>query len=124
MDYTYKRVSHQSFGETLDAVERAVEECGFVTVHVHDIGAALASKGFPIQPLCVYEIEQRVPEADSGMLDILMPCRVNVYVEADEVVVAAIRPSVVTWMFPEASLERLASRIERSVEELVDCVAG
>jgi uncharacterized protein (DUF302 family) len=117
-------VSGLSFGDTLDAVERAVEECGFVTVHVHDIGAALAAKGFPIQPLCIYEIERRVADADARMLQLLMPCRVNVYVESDQVVVAAIRPSVVTWMFPEAALEHLAERVERSVEQLVDSVAG
>ncbi len=123
MDYTYRKVSAKTFDETVAAVEREASGHGFVMMHVHDISAALTSKGFPIRPLRIFELDRQDAGVDPGDLEMLMPCRINIYVEDDEVVVAAIRPSVATVLFPEAALTDLAAYVERHVEALVDrCV--
>ncbi len=130
MDYSYKRAGTRGFAETVGAVERSIRAHGFAVAQMHDIQATLAAKGFRIDPLRIYEIEGRRPLLGDGMaepghrghekLAMLMPCRVNVFVEDGDVVVAAVRPTVMCRVFPEAELDEVASAVEAIVVELVD----
>lgn len=130
MEYSYKRVGSRDFAETVGAVERSIRAHGFAVSHVHDIQATLASKGFDIDPLRIYEIDGRRPLLGDGMtepghaghdkLEKLMPCRVNVFVEEGDVVVAAVRPTVMCRVFPESGLDEVARAVEAIVVELVD----
>lgn len=130
MDYAYKRAGSKSFGEVIGAVERSISAHGFAVEHMHDIQATLASKGFEIEPLRIYEITGRRTLLGDGMaepghpgydkISHLMPCRINVFIEDEQVMVAAVRPTVVCRMFPEAELENLATALDAIVLELVD----
>ncbi len=130
MEYSYRRVGSRGFADTVGAVERSIHAHGFAVDHVHDLQATLASKGFAIEPLRIYEITGRRPLLGGGMaepghrghekLALLMPCRVNVFVERGDVVVAAMRPTVLCRVFPEAELDEVAQAVEAIVVELVD----
>jgi uncharacterized protein (DUF302 family) len=130
VDYSYRREAAHGFRETVGAVERSIRAHGFAVEHVHDIQATLASKGFDIEPLRIYEITGERPLLGDGLADphhpgherfeLLMPCRVNVFMEEDAVVVAAVRPTVMCRVFPEAELDDLAAAVEAIVVELVD----
>lgn len=130
MDYSYKRTGSRGFSETVGAVERSIRAHGFSVSQVHDIQKTLAHKGFAIEPLRIYEIAGRRPLLGDGMaepghaghekLAMLMPCRVNVFVEGEEVIVAAVRPTVMCQVFPEAGLDEVARAVEAIVVELVD----
>lgn len=126
LDYSYKRVGTRGYLDTLGAVERSIRAHGFAVSHVHDIQATLASKGFSIDPLRIYEINGRRPllgaggDAAADKVSMLMPCRVNVFIEDGDVVVAAVRPTVMCQVFPEADLTELAEAVEAIVVELVD----
>ncbi len=119
MDYAYKRVGTEGFESTIEAVERSVRDHGFVIQQFHDISARLASKGFPIRPLVIFEIALADGDSDE-MVSLLMPCRINVYEEGDSVVVAALRPSLFKAVFPEHELDAVAQRVEASVIDVVD----
>jgi uncharacterized protein (DUF302 family) len=130
VEYSYKRATHRTFGETVGAVERSIHAHGFAVEHCHDIQATLASKGFAIDPLRIYEITGERPLLGDGLtqpdhpdhrrMAMLMPCRVNVFIENAEVVVAVVRPTVMCRVFPEARLDDIAAAVEAIVVELVD----
>jgi len=106
------------FSETTEAVKRSASVHGFVVQKVYDIGAALASKGFPIRPLVIIEI---APAEDlEDPVTLIMPCRINVYEENNAVVVAALRPSLFSAVFPEHQLDAIAQAFERRVIKVVD----
>ena len=119
MEYAYKRVGSKDFADTLEAVERSVTACGFVVFESYDIQSRLSAKGFPISPLVIIEI---VPSDDSDdeNLSLIMPCRIHVYEEAGDVVVAALRPTLFTAVFPEHEMDELARRVEQVVIAVVD----
>ena len=119
MDYAYKRVGTEGFEATIEAVERSVRDHGFVIEQFHDISARLEAKGFPIRQLVIFEIGP-AQESTDDMLRLLMPCRINVYEEGDEVVVAALRPTLFKAVFPEHELDALAQKIEADVVRVVD----
>lgn len=125
VDYTYRRVASGGFEETRETVERSAETRGFAIRYVHDIQAALAAKGFPIQPLCIYELWLRDDTALAEHEAVaLMPCRLHVYQEGGDVCVAAIRPTLSALMFPELEFAGVDDDLERAVTALVDDCAA
>lgn len=123
MDFTYKRVGTKDFNMTVEAVERTVRSHGFVLSRVHDIKATLASKGFDIQPLRVFEV---VLDSDGETSDpernLVSVCRLHVFVEEGSVYVTAIRPTAISRAFPDRSAQDEALALEDSVVRLVDSV--
>ncbi len=117
MDYAYKRIGAKGFRDTIDAVERSVGLHGFVVQAYHDIQGRLASKGFPIRPLVIFEIAPAEPDEE---LALIMPCRIHVYEEDGQVIVAALRPTLFVAVFPEHRLDALAARVEETVVRMVD----
>lgn len=104
--------------ETIEAVERSVRDHGFVVHQRHDIGATLATKGFPIRPLMILEVAP-AEEVDDPVT-LIMPCRINVYEDSNDVVVAALRPSLFSAVFPEHELDDIADQFEKKVIKIVD----
>lgn len=117
MIYAYKRRTARGFHETVKAVELSVVNQGFTVLYLHDIGQKLASRGFPINPLVIFEVSPVEVSANEALL---MPCRINVYEEANEVVVAALRPSIFAAIFPEHKLDAIAEKADRKVIAIVD----
>jgi uncharacterized protein (DUF302 family) len=119
VDFAYKRESPLDFTETMVAVERAARSAGFHVRHSYDIRAALAAKGFPIRPLVIFEVAPSEGELDDAVA-LLMPCRIHVYEEGEEVVVAALRPTLFREVFPEHDLDAIAQSVEAEIIEVVD----
>ncbi|PKQ29421.1 MAG: hypothetical protein CVT60_05465 [Actinobacteria bacterium HGW-Actinobacteria-10] len=123
MEYAYKRVSPHGFEDSIEAVERSVAASGFVVSATYDIQSRLSAKGFPISPLTILEI---MPSegTDDASLALIMPCRIHVYEEADAVLIAALRPTLFTAVFPEHQMDELADKVERVVIAVVDGAVG
>lgn len=131
--YDYRRESSGSFDQSVAAVEAALGRHGFSVSAMHDIQATLASKGFAIKPIRIYEVSgPRDPawvghDAESPVgakLGRLMPCRINVFVEDDVVVVTALRPTLLCRVFPEEDLDEVAAALERVLVAVVDESVG
>lgn len=118
MDHAYKRARTGGFEETIEAVERAVRDNGFVIENKYDIGGTVVAKGFAIRPLVIMEISP-VEEVGSP-LSLVLPCRVNIYEEDGAVIVAALRPTIFGAIYPEHRLDELAKGIEETVISIVD----
>lgn len=117
VDYAYKRVGTRGFRDTIESVEQSVVLHGFVVQACHDIQGRLASKGFPIRPLIIFEIAPARPDEE---LALIMPCRIHVYEEDGQVIVAALRPTLFVAVFPEHRLDSLAAQVEETVVRMVD----
>jgi len=121
MDFTYKRVCHREFEDTVEAVERCIRSYGFVIDRAHDLQATLASKGFAIQPLRIYELSTmiRATSAEPGDAGSLQ-CRIHVYVEGEVVYVSAIRSAVLYEVLEAEDSSTRAQLVEQRVVGLVD----
>jgi len=119
VDYAYKRCGNRGFFDTLSAVEEAVCDHGFVVQRKYDIGGTVVAKGFTIRPLVIMEVGPA--EEDVGTpLSLVLPCRINVYEEDGAVVVAALRPTIFSAVYPEHRLDEVAAEIEETVVNIVD----
>ncbi len=123
MDFAYKKAHTGGFAATLEAVERAARARGFAVVELHDIRQTLATKGFEIRPLSIFELTLVSGDAVSAM-DLLLPVRVNVYEEGELVWVAALRPTLFCQVYPEHELDELAARLEDDVAAVVDAATS
>ncbi|MDO9556244.1 MAG: DUF302 domain-containing protein [Coriobacteriia bacterium] len=126
MNFTYKRVGTKDFNETVEAVERTARSHGFVLRRVHDLKATLAAKGFQIQQLTILEVvvgpeAERQVDCEQGLVSV---CRLHVYIEDDVVYVTAIRPTMMSKVFPDSAAQEEAAALEESVVRLVDEVVG
>ncbi len=54
--YDYTMETKKSFDDAVAAVEAKSREKGFGVLHVHDVKATLAAKGFDREPLKIIEI--------------------------------------------------------------------
>lgn len=95
----------------VEAVERAVRSHGFDVVRTHDLQAALAAKGFRIQPLTVLDVAM-----PGGLTDV---CKMHVYTDGDVVWVSAIRP-VSVWSETDGLTEGEIADIDTTVAQLID----
>lgn len=111
-----------TFSDAVEAVERTVRSHGFIVERAHDLQATLASKGFEIQPLRIYELQFAGVEPGAAEIDAdFRRCRVQVYVEGDEVFVSAIRSTVL--LDERAGSSAFHTEIEHRVAKLVDEIA-
>ena len=115
MEFTYRREGHRPFSDMVEAVERSVRSHGFDVIRCHDLQATLASKGFEIQPLVVFDIGSEEPLTDL--------CKMHVYTEGDAVWVSAIRP-VALWHEIGAAGGASDSEAEAWVVSVVDEAGG
>jgi uncharacterized protein (DUF302 family) len=131
--YDYRRECSCGFDEAVELVEAALGRHGFTIRIMHDIQATLASKGFHIKPIRIYEVEGpgdpnasvgAQPESSESRLMRLMPCRINVFAEGDTVVVTALRPTLLCRVFPEEELDEVAGALERVLVAVVDEAVG
>ena len=120
VEYALKRIACGTFEEVTDALERSIETYGFVVVGAHDVHVALEAKGFRIHPVRIYEIHKPEEERHSlGRVD-LLPGRISVFMEGEDVAVAVIKPEIVTRMFPEAGLDSMAASLEKEIVAVVE----
>jgi uncharacterized protein (DUF302 family) len=129
--YDYRRECSCDFDQAVELVEAALARHGFTIRIMHDIQATLASKGFQIKPIRIYEVDGPGdpavgggPESPEARLARLMPCRINVFVEDETVVVTALRPTLLCRVFPEEGLDEVAGALERVLVAVVDDAVG
>lgn len=106
------------------ALEAACARHGFGVIGVHDIGARLAEKGFPLARACVvYEvcsppIAKRALDADPR-LAALLPCRIALSTEEGRVRLSTLRPTILLSLFDGGELGRLAREVQVALSAIM-----
>lgn len=121
-DYTVE--TQKSFDEAVAAIEAKSKEKGFGVLHIHDVKATLASKGFESAPLKIIEIcnakyASQVLAKDIK-ISLMLPCPINVYVEGGKTYISTLRPRVIADLYPHADIESIAEEVDEIVLSIVD----
>jgi uncharacterized protein (DUF302 family) len=124
-DYTID--SSLSLEDAVAAVERATAENAFRVLHVHDVAATLAEKGFQREPMRIVEVcnakhAYAVLAADPKIA-LMLPCRIVVWTEAGRTKVSTVLPSVISAFYPGAGIEETAAQVERVLVAIIDAAA-
>ena len=122
LDYTVE--TKKSFDEAVEAVLAKTKENSFGVLHVHDVQATLAGKGFPREPLKIIEIcnpkhAHDVLEKDVK-ISLMLPCPISVYTAKGKTYISAMRPRLMGAFYPEAHIEATAEAVDRAILAIVD----
>ena len=122
LDYTVE--TKKGLDEAVEAVQAKSREKSFGVLHVHDVQATLAGKGFPRGPLKIIEIchpqhAHDVLEKDVK-ISLMLPCPISVYVEKGKTFISALRPRLMGAFYPEAHIEAVADTVDRAITAIVD----
>lgn len=120
----YTKASPNAFAETVSAIEENTREAGFRVQHIHDVQQTLTEKGFDRAPMKIVELcnagyADKALRADVAV-SLFMPCKIVVYEEDGQVMVSALRPTVLSDFFPQAGLEAVAAEVDAKVRTIVD----
>lgn len=121
-DYTVE--TKKSFDDAVAAVEAKSKEKGFGVLHVHDVKATLAAKGFDREPLKIIEICN--PRYASEVLkkdiriSLMLPCPISVYVEGGKTYISTLRPGMISVFYPQAGVTALAEEVDKTVLSIID----
>ena len=121
-DYTVE--TRKSFDEAVSAIEAKSKEKGFGVLHIHDVKATLASKGFESVPLKIIEIcnakyASQVLAKDIK-ISLMLPCPISVYEEGGKTYISTLRPLVISDFYPQADIKDIAEDVDRIVLSIVD----
>jgi len=127
MQIEYEVVTDRPFDDVVSDVEKLTVEKNFRVLHVHDVQATLAEKGFERGPLKIIEIcnGKFAYEAlgKNMSVSLFMPCKINVYIENGKTKIKAMKPSAIADFMPNAGLNELAAEVDDIVTEIADRAA-
>lgn len=105
---------------TASDLQAAVQKHRFGVLHVHNLRETMAKKDVQLGREClIYEVCQpqqakRVLDRNMGV-STLLPCRISLYEEHGETVLATIKPTELVKSFDEPGLEPVAREVEESL---------
>ncbi len=127
MDIEYQVDSARSFADVVADIEKLTAEKQFRVLHIHDVQATLAEKGFKREPLKIIEICNAKFAHEALQKDmrvsIFLPCKINVFTENGKTKIKAMRPAAISQFMPQSGLEKLAGEVDAIVTDIVDRAA-
>jgi uncharacterized protein (DUF302 family) len=128
MDFEYEVTSNRPFDEVVTAVEKLAVQKSFRVLHVHDVQATLAEKGFQREPLKIIEIcnskfAHEALQKDMAV-SLFIPCKINVYAVQGKTRIKAMRPAAIAEFLPQAGLESLAREVDQIIVDIVNAASG
>ena len=113
----------KSIDEAIAAIQENAPAHGFCVLHIHDIAADLAEKGFPRDPLKIVELfnaryASKMLERDLTAA-LMLPSPIVVYQENGQTRISATLPSVVAELLPGRSIEFTAEQVEFALVAIV-----
>ncbi len=120
----YILTSDKPFDTVVANIEKATAEHMFRVLHVHDVQATLAEKGFERGPLKIIEVcnsafAYKALEKDINVA-LFMPCRFTVHTSGNTTVVTLGRPTMISQMLPTSELEGLAKDVEETLKKVME----
>lgn len=119
----YELTTTKPFEMVVAGLERLAPEHQFRVLHVHDVRATLAEKGFERGPLKIIEVcnagfaHQALKK--NVEVALFMPCKFSVYTEGGMTHVCLGRPSMISQMLPESGLDQLAADVEERLKKIM-----
>lgn len=118
--------SSKSVDQAAADLATAVVRLGFGVLHVHDLGAALRSKGITFPEECkIFEVcnpQQAAKVLATDMrLNMALPCRISVFTERGQTKIGLIRPGqMLSSLSTDEALTQVAQEVEAKTIQMVD----
>ena len=126
IEYTVE--TKKPFDEAVQAVEEASARHGFRVLHVHDVAATLAEKGYAREPIKIIEVCNARFASEVLQKDVktalMLPCPITVYVDRGKTYMSTLLPEVIASFYPEAGIEALSAEVQKIVVAIVDEAKG
>ncbi len=124
MQLGYTCDTNKGFDEAVTKIEETVAAKGFRVLHIHDVKATLAEKGFEREPFKIIEIcNSKFAHKALGITEdvgLFMPCKINVFTKKGKTVISAMRPALISEFFKDAELAPVADEVDAIVRSIVD----
>lgn len=122
MDFTVETT--KSVDEAVAAIEAKAAEKGFRVLHIHDVQATLAAKGFTIEPLKIIEVcnarfANQVLALDKK-ISLMLPCPISVFLDGGKTYISALKPSTIADLYPDKGVGEVANEVERVILSMVN----
>lgn len=122
-DFVYCVKTSKSFGEAVVSVLKAVDQKNWTVFQVIDIQERLSAKGFVQDSLKIIEIcsgkHANKLLQQNKLVSLCMPCKINVFVDFDKVMIAGMRPTVAGEIFNNVDKQDVAA-VEKELIEMIE----
>ena len=126
MNPRYIAETTKSPAQAVADLQVSVKEHDYGVLHIYDLKATLASKGFDLPNAChILEVcnpkqAAAVLTADMGM-NIALPCRISVYQDGGKTLIGMVRPTVLLASLSEsADLKKIAEQVEKDTVAIIE----
>jgi uncharacterized protein (DUF302 family) len=122
-DFAYIVETKKDFDTAVVSVLKAVEQKGWALFQVYDIKERLAAKGFKQDQLKIIEIcsgkyaNQFLNK--NSLVSLCMPCKINILKRKGGVIIAGMKPGIVSRFFPEVD-KKEAEQAENEMIEIIN----
>ena len=121
--------THKNVNEAAAALLVAVESNHFGVMHVHNLKETMAKKGVDFDREClIFEIcqPQKAKEVleENMSVSTALPCRISIYEEAGETILATMKPTTLLAMFNTPQLAGVAREVEDTMVEIMKTAGG
>lgn len=121
-DYTVS--TSKDFPSTVAAVQEAIAAAGMRVLHIHDVQATLAEKGFAREPLKIVEFCSAKFANEFLNIDVkiglCLPCKINVYTKDGQTFISGMRPIILSMFFPNADLGSKPEEVDTIIRSIID----
>ena len=120
----YQVKTRKPINDVARDLEAAAQRHKFGVMGTHDLKAKMQEKGVEFDRDClIFEVcnpyqAKKVLEKNAE-ISTALPCRISVYGEGDEVVIATIKPTAMLAMFGAAGLESVAREVEETISAIM-----
>jgi len=116
----YQVKAKKSLSDVTRDLEAATQRHKFGIMGMHDLKAKMEEKGVEFERDClIFEVcnphqAKKVLEKNAE-ISTALPCRISVYREGDEVVLATLKPTAMLALFETAGLASVAREVEDAI---------
>ncbi len=116
----YRVKSRKALSDVTRDLEAATQRHKFGIMGMHDLKAKMKEKGVEFDRDClIFEVcnpqqAKRVLEKNAE-ISTALPCRISVYGEGDDVVLATLKPTAMLALFEAAGLGPVAQEVEEAI---------
>ncbi|NNM87521.1 MAG: DUF302 domain-containing protein [Phycisphaerae bacterium] len=110
----------KTVGETVAALQAALEANHFGVMQVHNLKETMTRKGVEFAREClIFEVcdPVRAKKAlDENMsVSTALPCRISIYQQRDKTILATLKPTVLLALFNTPQLQEMAQQVEDTI---------
>jgi uncharacterized protein (DUF302 family) len=124
-----KMTSDKSLSQTAADLQIAAQRHRFGVMHVHNLKETMAKKDVQLGREClIYEVCQpqqakKVLEQNVGV-SAMLPCRISLYEENGQTVLATLKPTALVEFFDEPALRPVAREVEETLLKIMTDAAN